>query len=421
MKAIEYRLRKTIGLDPASLGPSSLPRAVGFRMKTLGLAEISEYRQVLEQEPAQWRELVETLLVTETWFFREPEAFESVVGLLRRNAAPRHKPWRLLSVPCSSGEEPYSLAMALLDAGFSPKQFQIDAFDISARALELARRGVYGKNSFRNADCSFRERHFRPTTGGFLINKGIRERVAFHEANILGDDFAPGANAYDVIFFRNLLIYFDPAARQRALAKITSLLAPSGMLFVGPAEQALALTQGLVSARLPGAFACQKTAAAFQGDRAAGAASGTPSRSGFTGLIPGAAKGEGVQPEPAASRSVLPDLGEVRWLAASGRLVEAEILCEAYLSKNRDSAPGYYLLGLLREDQGDSRALDCYRKALYLEPNHYESLLRMSLLVEKQGDAAQASNLKRRAQRLAPSPLGAMGEPVTPRNLPANS
>jgi chemotaxis protein methyltransferase WspC len=100
------------------------------------------------------------------------------------------------------------------------------------------------------------------------------------------------------------------------------------------------------------------------------------------------------------SPSVQPDLETARRLADAGRLSEAAEICEAHLRQSRVSAQAYYLLGLVRDADGDATAIDCYRKALYLKPNHYESLLQMALLLQKNGDPARARAFRSRAQRI---------------------
>src|SRR5262249_44275571 len=159
------------------------------------------------------------------------------------------------------------------------------------------------------------------------------------------------------IFFRNLLIYLDCAAQSRALHKIERLLSPSGLLFVGPAEQPLALEYGLVSAKLPLTFGCRR--------RGARRWQSTSQRT----LESNADRNSAL---PNLTATPLTDLAEARRLADTGRLAEAADICEAHLGEGRASAQAYYLLGLLRDARGDERAVECYRKALYLDPNHYE-------------------------------------------------
>src|SRR5947207_11223320 len=144
-------------MDAASIGSSQIQRSVRLRMKSHGLKRHHDYKGLLQSSAAEWDELVESVVVTETWFFRDNDPFAALFGLVQEwlssNAAGRV---RLLSLPCSSGEEPYSLAMTLLGGGISPARFEIDAVDISARALARAEQAVYGKNSFRGKDLGFK-------------------------------------------------------------------------------------------------------------------------------------------------------------------------------------------------------------------------------------------------------------------------
>src|ERR1044071_5252113 len=108
MERIEKMLRETMGLDGASVGSGSIQRVIRLRMKNLGIPDETGYRELLSRSRAEWDELVETVVVSETWFFRDPEAFGIVVDAARK--ARPGTTLRILSVPCSSGEEPYSLA-----------------------------------------------------------------------------------------------------------------------------------------------------------------------------------------------------------------------------------------------------------------------------------------------------------------------
>jgi len=285
-----------------------------------------------------------------------------------------------------------------------PERFQIDAVDISARALARAEWGVYGDNSFRGKDLAFRERYFQPCQEGFSLDPAVRNCVRFYPGNLLIDDIQPKLASYDFIFCRNLFIYFDPPTQQRALERIERLLAPSGVLFVSPVEQPLVLSHGFVSANIPEASACRKGSHALRGPRLARSVKRPP--------LPGLQPNGAFQPNLPASSGlklprmgrpsppVRPDLETARRLADAGRLREAAEICEAHLCQSRVSAQAYYLLGLVRDASGDARAIECYRKALYLEPNHYESLLQMALLLQKNGDPARARAFSNRAQRI---------------------
>jgi chemotaxis protein methyltransferase WspC len=407
MTRIEQLLRRTIGLDAASVGAAGILRALRLRIRSLGLKKPEDYEQLLQRSRTEWNELVESVVVTETWFFRDAEPIAAFVRLVLEEWLPAHpaSPLRLLSIPCASGEEPYSLAMALLDAGVPPDRFQVEAVDISARALARAHRGVYRKNSFRGKDLAFRDRYFQASKEGFVLAPDMRRCVHFAQANLFSDTFLPGHAIYDFIFCRNLLIYFDRPTQRKALTKLQRLLAPSGVLFVGPVEQPVVLDHGFVSANLPTAFASRKAGHVSHHQRLS-------RLSPRPVMPPGPLPKIRSQPElpPRARRLLSPtdksyfppqaDLEAARRLADAGRLEEAAEICEARLRESQASAQAYYLLGLVRDATNDARAMDCYRKALYLEPNHYESLLQMALLLQKNGDATRAHAFRSRAQRV---------------------
>jgi chemotaxis protein methyltransferase WspC len=407
MNQIQHLLRKMIGLDSDSIGSTSIQRAVRLRMTSLGLMRLEDYERFLETSRAEWNELVESVIVTETWFFRDRLVFAVLVRLVLEEWLPAHPdaPLRLLSIPCASGEEPYSLVMALLDAGVAPERFQIEAVDISARALARAERGIYGKNSFRGKDLAFRDRYFQPSKEGFVLDPTVRNRVSFIRGNLLSDDSLPRDASYDIIFCRNLLIYFDRPTQRRAIERIQRLLAPSGVLFVGPVEYPIVLNHGFVSCHLPKAFACRRAGHAVRHQRLARFPKRPPILVALQpndAVLPRPPVSGGLQLPPARrpATSVQPDLETARRLADAGCLHEAAEICEAHLRQSLVSAQAHYLLGLVREASGDASAIDCYRKALFLEPDHYESLLQMALLLKRNGDRDRARAFRNRVQRI---------------------
>ncbi|MBE0545584.1 MAG: hypothetical protein IH623_29965 [Verrucomicrobia bacterium] len=477
MNRLEQKLREEIGLDPAAIGRAVFARTVRRRLTTLGLDGLSEYLQLLESSALEREELIEALVVKETWFFRDREPFHAFARLAREWLAQHPgETLRALSVPCATGEEPYSLAMALLDAHVPPERFTIDAADLSQRALAQARQAVYGKNSFRGADLGYRARHFTPIpclpdrpASGYALNPQVRERVRFHPANLLGADFIGNAEGtrlkaeggpagikplafslqpYPFVFCRHLLIYFDRATQARALAKLADLLPPRGWLFVGPAEMPLATAHGFVSAKLPMAFACQKAESpAATGSPDAGqrlpvsslktnrvespispllkptedlaTPCAAPAALRWQGRIEdGRSKMAPVHP-PSSILHPLPvpsSLLLARELADAGRHEDAVALCETHLRQQGPSAEAYYLLGLIGEARGETQAINYYRKALYLAPNHYEALRQISLLLEKNGDRDGARNFRHRAERVQPGKAS-----PSPPSLPPSS
>ncbi|AOJ77751.1 CheR family methyltransferase [Burkholderia ubonensis] len=266
-------LRRETGIDPESLGHDFLSRALTERVHALKsdgerLPSAARAPVTTEALRAYWarlhacaderRALIERFVVPETWFFREREAFATLVRLaVERLAAHPGRVVRVLSAPCSTGEEPFSAAMALLDAGLDPARFAIDAIDLSARAIEHARAGCYGRNVFRGTQTAFRTRFFTPTADGWLLDEQVRSRVQFRQANLM-EACADTGVRYDFVFCRNVLIYFERDAQDRVIRSLQRLLTDDGMLFVGPAETGVAMRHGMRSARIPLAFAFQR-------------------------------------------------------------------------------------------------------------------------------------------------------------------
>lgn len=392
-----------MGLDATTIGSSSIQRTIRLRMKATGVDSLDDYVQLISNSAAEWNQLVEAVVVTETWFFRDRQAFNVLVSDIAKEWLPANATGRLriLSLPCSSGEEPYSIAMSLLDAGVPAARFAIDAVDLSERALEKALAGVYGKNSFRGDDLSFRDRYFSTLGESFTVRQEVRDCVTFRQANMLGDDFPLARASYDFIFCRNLLIYFDRATQDQAFKRLESLLLPKGILFVGPAEIPLAMENGFASLNLAMAFACRRIAehqAPAKLNRVAQSPPKVPIKISSQPALPKPAKLS--RPKSTQNKTAqIHSLQTARQLADDGKLDEAVRICHAHLDHQGASVDAYYLLGVIHDAQGNGQAREFYRKALYLDPNHYESLLQMAFLAEREGDSTTARNLRRRAQR----------------------
>jgi chemotaxis protein methyltransferase WspC len=400
MEEIARLLQETMGLDPASVGMASVERAVQQRIAATSCGGPEAYLRFLRATPAETQALVETVVVPETWFFRDPRAFTVVAAHTHQATSPG--PLHFLCLPCSTGEEPYSLAMALLNAGVPPERFHIDAIDISERALEHARAGIYGRNSFRGRDLEFRHRYFQETPAGSVLDPAVRRLVHFRRGNLLDENTLPPGRTYDAIFCRNLLIYFDAPTQRRAILTLERLLVPQGLFCVGPAETGLLASCDFTHTRISLAFAFR------QGRTVPAPVPSLVKKRTFASVPPPrpqtvAKLAPKLLPRPTvlpAAQDRTADLSAALTLADEGRLPEVAAICHAHLAQSGPSAQAYYLLGLVSDaaDRMDEAAA-CYRKALYLDPRHHDTLLHYSLLTAKRGDTAAAHVLRERARR----------------------
>ena len=444
LERIKALLQEVIGLHPGSIGDASIERAIHHRMKALGLAAMGArneriYLRRIQQDKNEFDELVEEVVVPETWFFRNVFPFEALVsylpGLKHQGAGERKT--KILSLPCSTGEEPYSIAMVLMEEALSVGDFSIDAHDVSQRAIRKAKRAIYGQHSFREEYRGLRDRYFQRTRAGYVLDASVKAKVAFSRANIITDDFDHKRSTYDVIFCRNLLIYFDRPTQARVLKKLHRMLKPGGILCVGHAEAAQVTRDYFSPLDFSMAFAFSKVGEGseifadapppgnrffmqdgdtlkdlqstfhdlvglVEKDRAFGRrlSRAAPAAKAPTALPPPKKKTpaktrKGQQPADGSG-----PLEQVSTYLQLGRLKEAATLCENYLKQNPQSETAYYYLGLVGLRQGSVGAAESLlKKALYLDPAHHQALGQLALLAEKRGDAAQAADYRRRQKR----------------------
>jgi chemotaxis protein methyltransferase WspC len=316
----------------------------------------------------------------------------------------------VLSIPCATGEEAYSMAMALDGIGMPAESYQIDAVDISEQALALARRAIYSKNSFRSKNLDFRDRYFKAGPHGYHLVESIRRQVLFQQRNLLSPDFFPGSHSFHFIFCRNLLIYLDQSAQDRAIRALKRLLAPEGVLFVGPAEAALMFNHDLVSIKRPMAFAFRQVKAIVVPPKQPTRQKTVSLRSKPAAFAPPVFKSRPhlktqrvsiTRSKSLLSGKIGADLKLAHRLADEGRLEEAIKACNNYLKEHSSSVEALHLLGVICEAKGDrERAGGYFRKVLYLNPEHHESLMHLAYSAEKEGNISAAQNLRARAQRV---------------------
>jgi chemotaxis protein methyltransferase WspC len=404
---IESLLAARLGFDPQTVGPAAVGTAIRQAMEEAGFSDPSGYARSVLADPAAWEALVDRVVVPETSFFRDGTPFElaaEVAWALRQREPERIV--RVLSCPCSTGEEPYSLVMALLDGGLPPDSFAVTAVDVSRRAIEATRSGLFRATSFRGADVSYRTRYFdRAEDSAWRLCDLARSRVSVRQGNMLAPLFLVDEAPFDLLFCRNLMIYLHAGAKTTVMTVARRLMASDGTLVVGHAEGAIARDHGFAPVGRAGAFAFgraapQKAPQAAPGPHDSRSPGAPPRRR----AAPPAAAGPSPETPSASTRppSVEPEsaLVRARQLADAGHLPEALRLCSEHLARVPDSAEGHFLMGVLHDAEGRWRlALPAFRKALYLNPSHLGALQHLALKYETSGDQTSAALLRARARR----------------------
>ncbi|MDX2169833.1 MAG: CheR family methyltransferase, partial [Deltaproteobacteria bacterium] len=262
LAAIAELLRVRIGLDVDAIGTRALGLAVRRRARARGIDGLDAYRTLLAGDANEWQALIEAVVVPESWFFRDGEPF----ALLGRWASTARRPGTrltLLSLPCASGEEPWSMAIALAAAGLPPEAFHIDALDLSERALAVARQGIYPTRALRSKpvpEAWHAYLHPLPERR-FEVDAALRASLRFAVGNLVDVSRTLAERHYDAIFSRNLLIYCDATTRAAALASFATALRPDGLLVLGHADPLPPGTPGFVRVGPPAAFAWRRAAA----------------------------------------------------------------------------------------------------------------------------------------------------------------
>jgi chemotaxis protein methyltransferase CheR len=237
---VKQLVKERCGLLLEGNGEANLVQVLAERARALAIDPTQYFARLRDSGP-EFQELVNRLTVNETYFFREAEQIRLLVDrLVPRLLAARAglAPVRILSAGCSSGEEPYSLVMALMDKyGQSVSRlFEFAGGDIDSAALAKARNARYSRFSFRGVPDDVRARYFDQDRWGHVLKAPVRNQVTFHEFNLLASSFSSTLRDFDVIFFRNVSIYFDAPTRKRVQQNLVSLMKDDGVLLFGSAE-----------------------------------------------------------------------------------------------------------------------------------------------------------------------------------------
>jgi len=238
------------------------------RLQELRLASFAEYYSYLKFAPRSTEEharYISLITNNETYFFREMAQLNTFAELVlpelkTRKIAGDDKRLRILSVGCSSGEEVYTLAMLLLQSGLFVWDWdlRITGIDIDPQVLAKAETGIYTGRAFQSTPPLYIDRYFRECEQGFQVRDQLRKICDFSRGNMLclpGDlDSEPA----DIIFCRNVLIYFDEGNIKRVIDNFAAMLAPDGLLFLGHAESLSRITSQFIPLLFPGAIVYRK-------------------------------------------------------------------------------------------------------------------------------------------------------------------
>jgi chemotaxis protein methyltransferase CheR len=242
-RLVYERSRIHLGRDKKVLVASRLAK----RLRQLQLPNYRAYCQMLRSSTGEQELhlLIDRISTNHTHFFREMKHFdflrEVVLPRWRATTNARREPFRLWSAACSSGDEPYSLAIHLAEhlAPAETNAWQIEASDISTHVLEIAQRGIYGADRLAGIKPEWLRRHFqagvRDWKGHFRVKEALLRQVRFHHLNLLADDY-PFTRPFQVIFCRNVMIYFDRPTQETLVQHLAKQLLPGGYLMVGHSE-----------------------------------------------------------------------------------------------------------------------------------------------------------------------------------------
>ena len=432
-------VERELGLRFDGAGLRNLERMLLRQLHARPPRSCAEYLDRLETHPdREILALIADLTVGETYFLRHGEQFQALTrtalpDLLRRSNGSR--PLRLLSAGCSTGEEAYSLAIALRESGFG-RDASILGIDVNPAALERARSGRYTNWSLRSVPMATQQRWFTIDGDDVVLDPTIRSAVRFERRNLAQDD--PGLwlpETFDVIFCRNVVMYFTPTVMAEVIGRIARSLVPGGYLFLGSAETLTGLSDDFEIHESQGSFIYRR---AETTGTARSARSRLPSLKTLAKtkipppriISPPPAPGltQTFHPvidllrrerfaEALATMDELPgpvesDDPEVLLLRAvllthSGRLRAAEQACRRLLEVDARSAGAHVLLAMCREGQEDlSAAVDHCRTAISFDPDFAMPHVHLGRLARRMGDRSVARRQYAQSTRLLPTETG---------------
>ncbi|WP_137166151.1 CheR family methyltransferase [Salinimonas lutimaris] len=242
------------------------------RMKQTGHETFKNYFTFMRFQASgeEFQNLTNAMTVNETYFFREDYQFQTMCKYLMDELdgqRPQGQDLRIWSVPSSTGEEPYSIAIFLMEfwKGLAHRDVELVSSDIDTSVLARAKAGIYSKRSVQNIPITIRQKYFTQQGQEFHLCDDIRESVSFSLANLVGTQNTKSFRSFDLIFCRNLLIYFDDDSRRQAAQVLYDALNPGGYIFLGHSESMSRISSLFKVRKFGDVIVYQKPL--FEGDR----------------------------------------------------------------------------------------------------------------------------------------------------------
>ena len=387
------------------------------RATRFGFSDYHYYFELLVADETEFNELMNLVTINETSFFRFPAQFDALRDLvipevLESKSKAGHQ-FRVWSAGCSTGEEPYTIAMTLLDSALGDEAYRREVLgtDVSMQALDRAREAVYPARAIANLSQGVVQRWFEPVPGGHRPVKSVRDLVEFSYHNLVKEPYPLALlNNWDVIFCRNVTIYFRMDSIRRVIDNFYESLNPGGYLFVGHSETLATVTDRFESVERGGVYLYRKPLhrRTFPVARrsASGAVPPLPAVGPRTGgarstAAPGQAGGpvapRGARPAPGPSggRAASPDAGtltaQAQALLEQGRSGEALLMAARALELDERDVGALLVRASAHADAGDfSAAIAEAEAAVAIDPLQASARYVLGIIRQQQGDLAAA-------------------------------
>ncbi|PKQ30198.1 MAG: hypothetical protein CVT60_01515 [Actinobacteria bacterium HGW-Actinobacteria-10] len=396
-----------------SLRISLITRATRF-----SLSSLAEYHDLLASDENEFKELMNLVTINETSFFRFPQQFEAmrttVIPNILESKPAISRNFRVWSAGCSTGEEPYTIGMTLLDSGIEGLGYRMEVLgtDVSTNALNRAKEGVYPARALLSVPNSVSNRFFEPTARGHRVVDRVRNLISFQYQNLIKEPY-PAAlmGNWDIIFCRNVTIYFKLESTRRVVDNFYRSLNPGGYLFIGHSETLTSISDKFEPMEIGGVFLYRKpierhvfSFETIRAERAPRKRLTTSERAADarprTGVKRRDAKPAAVQAQPAQTtdaREVEPLLEAARLASQEGRNETVLELVSQVQTLDSNNAQAYLLSAHVLADEGRfTPALEQCHKALAVDPLLAAARFILGMIYLRQGDSALAmSEFKR--------------------------